>query len=210
MVDHPSQVTIIGAGAAGIACALSAAERGLEVVLIEQGNEIGGTVVNALIHTLGGLFDDQGEILIPGLTEVLIARLTKFCSNTAKRRIGKTWSLSVDPAVYLAVVKQWISEHPRIHVHRQASIHEVYADVDGVTRLVYGSEGRVQTLRPSVLIDASGRAAIVQMLKEGLVTEGQALSGLIVQMRGVTTNALQFPHGVAGLQAIRKALEAGK
>ena len=40
--------------------------------------------------------------------------------------------------------------------------------------------------------------------------EGQALAGLIVQMRGWATNALQFPNGVAALEAIRKAVEAGK
>ncbi len=117
--------------------------------------------------------------------------------------------MSIDPAVYLAVVKKWIAEHPRIHVHRQASISEVCADADGVTRLVYASEDRIQTLRPSILIDISGRAASVQMFKEGLVKEGQALAGLIIQMRGVATKALQFPNGVATLQAIRKAVEAG-
>lgn len=66
MTNHPSQIRIFRAGVAGITCALSAAERGIEVVLLEQNNEIRGNVVNALIHTLGGLFDDQGEILNPG------------------------------------------------------------------------------------------------------------------------------------------------
>jgi heterodisulfide reductase subunit A-like polyferredoxin len=66
MTNHPSQIRIVGAGVAGIDCSLSAAERGIEVVLLEQSNAIRGNVVNALIQTLGGLFEDQGEILNPG------------------------------------------------------------------------------------------------------------------------------------------------
>lgn len=210
MADHPSGIVIVGAGAGGIACALSAAARGLDVFLIEESTEIGGTVAHALIHTLGGLFDDQSEVLNPGLPEELITRLSSFCSHTAKRRMGKTWTLSVDPAVYLAVVQQWISEYPRIHVHRQATISEVSADANGVHALTYVSEGEVQTLRPSVLIDASGKGAIIKMLKADLVTEGQALAGLIVQIRGISRNALQFPNGVSLLHAIRMAVEEGK
>lgn len=184
--------------------------RDKDVFLLEESSEVGGTVAHALIHTLGGLFDDQGEILNPGLTEELIARLTGFCSHTAKRRIGKTWTLSVDPAVYLGVVQEWISEHPRIHLHRQATLRKVSADARGVSVLIYSWEGGIKTLHPSVLIDASGRAASIQILNEGLVTEGQALAGLIVQMRGVATNALNFPNGVSLLHTIRQAVAAGE
>jgi hypothetical protein len=210
MADPSSSIVIVGAGAGGLACALTAAARGLDVVLLEEANDIGGTVAHALIHTLGGLFDDQAEILNPGLTEELIARLSAFCSHTAKRRIGKTWTLSVDPAVYLRVVQQWIREHPRIHVHRQATINKVSADFRGVHTLVYASQGEVRTLRPSVFIDASGRGATIKMLKNDLVSEGQALAGLIVQIRGVDKNAFQFPNSVSLLHTIRKAADAGR
>lgn len=210
MADPSSSIVIVGAGAGGLACALTAAARGLDVVLLEEANDIGGTVAHALIHTLGGLFDDQAEILNPGLTEELIARLSAFCSHTAKRRIGKTWTLSVDPAVYLRVVQQWIREHPRIHVRRQATINKVSTDVRGVHTLVYASQGEVRTLQPSVFIDASGRGATIKMLKNDLVSEGQALAGLIVQIRGVDKNALQFPNSVSLLHTIRKAVDAGR
>jgi hypothetical protein len=210
MAEAPSQIVVIGAGAGGMACALSAAARGIDVLLLEQSTEIGGTVAHALIHTLGGLFDDQAEILNPGLTEELIERVSLFCSNTAKRRMGKTWTLSVDPAAYLSVVQQWIGEHPTIQVHRQAAVHEVSVNAEGDMTLIYESGGEVCSVRPSALIDASGRAAIAKRLKDIHVTKGEALAGLIVQIRGVAENALRFPYSVGLLHTIREAVRAGE
>ncbi|MCI5150872.1 MAG: FAD-dependent oxidoreductase, partial [Candidatus Electrothrix sp. MAN1_4] len=91
---------IAGAGTAGIACALTAAQLGVKTVLLEKSGQIGGTVSRSLIHTLGGLFDDQGRLLNPGLSVELVERLCRADSRTYKRRIGRTWTLSVDPAVY--------------------------------------------------------------------------------------------------------------
>lgn len=209
MANRSAPIVIVGAGATGIACALTAAAQGEEVVLLESSTEIGGTVAHSLIHTLGGLFDDQGEIINPGITEELIERLIVFCPETAKRRIGKTWTLSVDPAVYLAVVKQWLEEQPRIQVHRQVTITEVSTEERRVDLVHFHAAGLERSLRPSVLIDASGQAAIVRRLSSTHLTEGAALAGWIVQLRGVAAHALAFPNGVALLHTIRTAVKAG-
>ena len=97
MPCSPPVIVIAGAGAAGMACALSSAMLGAKVVLLEQSGQIGGTVAQALIHTLGGFFDDQGGVLNPGLPEELIERLTRASPLTCKRRIGKTWKLKRRP-----------------------------------------------------------------------------------------------------------------
>ena len=56
-------IAVIGAGASGLACALAAARAGSTVILLEKTARLGGTVTAALIHTLGGLYDDAGEFL---------------------------------------------------------------------------------------------------------------------------------------------------
>ncbi|MFM8333865.1 MAG: FAD-dependent oxidoreductase, partial [Candidatus Methylumidiphilus sp.] len=187
----------------------AAAARGADVALLEQSAEIGGTVAHALIHTLGGLLDDQGEILNPGLTEELIRRLTEASPQTAKRRIGKTWTLSVDPAVYLAVVSRWLAEYPTITVFRHATVKHVSAEAGRITEVAFGHNGENRAVRPYALIDASGHAAVVRGLAAELAADGEALAGLIVQLRGVAAHALQFPKGVALLRTIRKAAETG-
>ena len=75
-----SPLVIVGGGAAGLSCALSAAAQGANVLLVEKAASLGGTVTHALIHTLGGLFDDQGNFLNPGLPVELADRLAQASS----------------------------------------------------------------------------------------------------------------------------------
>ena len=60
-MDRANKIVIVGAGAAGLACAISAARRGANVHLVEKTSALGGTVAHSLIHTIGGLYVDAGE-----------------------------------------------------------------------------------------------------------------------------------------------------
>lgn len=199
--SHP--VIVVGAGAAGLACALSAAQQGKHVLLLEKSAQLGGTVQQALIHTIGGLFDAQGELLNTGLPEQLIDKLQQASSYTKKRRIGKTWVLDVDPAVYTQVVTDWIDTTGNIKVQYQAEVSDIVVQSGQVKQITISN----QPYRPEALIDTTGHAEIVQQIDTQLVDAGEALSGLIVQLRGIEPNALQFPKGVAILREIRKAAE---
>src|SRR5205085_10644705 len=46
------ETVVVGAGAAGVGCALSAAAEGASVLLLEKAAQLGGTVRHALIHTI--------------------------------------------------------------------------------------------------------------------------------------------------------------
>ncbi len=183
---------------------------GAKVALLEQSGQIGGTVAQALIHTLGGFFDDQGGILNPGLPEELIERLTNASPLTCKRRIGKTWNLSVDPKLYQHIVAGWIGEYPAIQVCCRTTVNHVSANnnrIDGVEMI---DHGKPRLLRPYALVDTTGHASVVRGIAAHLVSEGGALAGLIVQLRGVGPGAVQFPKGIALLRNIRKAAETGE
>jgi glycine/D-amino acid oxidase-like deaminating enzyme len=107
-------IAVIGAGASGLACALAAARAGSTVILLEKTARLGGTVTAALIHTLGGLYDDAGEFLNPGLPVELVERLLQASSDTSKRHMGRVWVLNVDPLVYERVVEDWIASQSGI------------------------------------------------------------------------------------------------
>src|SRR5688572_4227838 len=112
MPDDP--VVVCGAGAAGIAAALSAARCDVDVVLLEAAPDAGGTVANALIHTIGGLYDDAGELLNDGLPREWIELLQAADSRTGRRKMGRVWVLHACPNVYRQTVRQWLGEEPRI------------------------------------------------------------------------------------------------
>jgi NADPH-dependent 2,4-dienoyl-CoA reductase/sulfur reductase-like enzyme len=108
-VSRPGVVLVCGAGAAGMAAALAAARAGAEVVLAEEAAQVGGTVADCLIHTIGGLYDDAGEPLNGGLPAELADALHRADPATGKRRIGRAWVLGACPDVYRAVVTRWLA-----------------------------------------------------------------------------------------------------
>lgn len=210
-VTHSNQskvtktIVVVGAGAAGMGCALAAAHGGLRVLLVEKDQIAGGTVSQALIHTLGGLFDDQGLLLNPGLTNELLERLTQASPQTHKRRIGKTWVLNVDPECYTQVVTEWLATTTGISTHYQTAITGLTTqntDINTVTL----HDTQTFTQQTHALVDASGNATVVRHIDPTLVDAGMALGGYILSIRNVEPNALQFPKGLGLSREIRKAV----
>ncbi|MGZ4994132.1 MAG: FAD-dependent oxidoreductase, partial [Methylobacter sp.] len=207
MSESSPALVIAGAGATGIACALAAARQKIPVRLLEQSAQLGGTVTGALIHTLGGFFDDQGDLLNSGLSAELIGRLVEASPFTCKRRIGKTWVLNVDPTIYQQVISRWLDEYPAIDICYQTSIDHAAINTRCIDAVTVTGNGQASTLNTLAVIDATGRADIVRSIDSRLVTEGSALAGLIVQLGGVSPGTLDFPKGLALLRHIRKATE---
>ena len=87
------------------------ARRGSRVSLIEAGPQVGGTVADALIHTLGGLYDSAGEFLNDGLAKEMAQRLIDADTSVFRRRMGRVWVLNVCPNLYRRVARGCQSPH---------------------------------------------------------------------------------------------------
>jgi hypothetical protein len=204
-------VLVFGGGAAGVATAISAARAGLSVVLIETRDELGGTVVRSLIHTLAALYDDAGDFINAGLPVELAGRLIEADSGTCKRRIGRTWTLAAQPAVYAHVIRAWIAEERGIEVLVEHSPIDVRLE-DGVVRgLQVASKDAWRSFEPLAVVDATGGAEIVRAIDRRLTVEEprRAAGGLIGQVRGVRPGALAFPRNVGVMRAVGEAAARG-
>jgi hypothetical protein len=204
-------VVVCGAGAAGLAAALAAARAGAEVVLVEAGAHLGGTVTHALIHTLGGLYDSAGEFINAGLPRELADTVGRMDPATRKRRIGRTWVLNVSPIVYENAVGQWTFTERRINELLYTRIVGVTCSDKHVTELhAQGTDGAIR-LRPRAVVDASGVAAVVRLIDPALLHEDhqRAAGGLIFTLRGVARDALAFPRGLAVVRALHEAAADG-
>lgn len=209
LASKTADIVIAGGGAAGAACALAAARGGARVLLIERSAQLGGTVRQALLHTLGGLFDDSGEALHGGLAAELTARLLAASPHTRKRRIGKTWVLNVDPEIYAQVMEQWIAAEAGLEICLQSEIAKVALTRGAVQEVVVRTATGPCALRTGALVDASGSADVVRRIDPACVHEGAALGGFIVQMDGVAADALRFPASVGLAREIRQAAANG-
>jgi hypothetical protein len=204
-------VAVCGGGAAGMAAAISAARSGVNVCLVEVRPQLGGTVAHSLIHTLGGLYDSAGELLNGGLAEELTQVLARADASLHKRRMGRTWVLSVCPEVYQTAAQGWIESEPRITVLHQTRVTGTVMEGDAIRELALTDATGERRLRTKAVIDATGSAAVTRRVDESLVQgeEKRAVGGLIFQMRGAQRDAVAFPKGLGILRSLRDAVADG-
>lgn len=212
MIRGPAEtVAVCGAGAAGLAAAVAAARAGAAVTLIEARPALGGTVTHALIHTLGGLFDSEGEFLNGGLARELADALAAADPAVRRRRLGSVWVLNACPEVYRSVVCRLVAAEPRITLMTRTRVTGVVRSIDSV--LAVDATGPAGATRLSVhaVVDATGTAEVVRRIDPSLVDDehNPAAGGLIVRLRGIAAGALAFPRGLAVVRALRRATDDG-
>ncbi|MBI4838738.1 MAG: FAD-dependent oxidoreductase [Nitrospirae bacterium] len=210
MSDDEKSLVVSGAGAAGISAAITAAQMGCPVLLVEKSQNEGGTVTKSLIHTLGGIFDSSGEFINNGITKELAERLLGAESFTKKRQIGRTWTLQCAPDIYGKVVKNWINELPQIKLMLNSFISAVEAD-KGSVKSVTVTGDKTAVINITDLIDATGKGETIRLINPDLVinNEPKASAGLIFILRGVDPDALSFPNNVKYLHHIRSEVKKG-
>ena len=207
---HPAvssrPILVVGAGAAGIGCAIAAANGGCEVILVERAREVGGTVANALIHTIGGLFDDAGKPINADLTDELRQRLSDADPRTVPRRMGRVHVLSANPRTYRDTVTRWLGETPRVRVLTETTVLDQEVGDKRIERVRLQGAFGTETIAPAAVVDATGDAEIVRQIDPALVEPGHALAGLVAVLRGLEPDALAFPRGVALAREIAAAV----
>ncbi len=210
--DSGSKVVICGAGAAGMAAALAVARAGISPVLIEKQGTTGGTVTGSLIHTLGGLYDDEGSFLQQGLARELAERLQAADARVCRRKMGKVWVLNVHPELYARVTGDWLKEEgvdtwldSRVTGGTLTGSH-----IDSLT--IQGREGETTRLDCSAVVDCTGSAEVVRILAPDRVddADASAAAGLIFRLRNVKRTAITFPRNMQLLHQMRKAVAQGR
>jgi hypothetical protein len=203
-------ILVVGAGAAGMACTIAAARGGREVLLAERAERLGGTVADALIHTIGGLFDDSGALIDEGLPGELVERLSRADPHARKRRMGRVHVLETDPALYRRTVTAWLAEEPRLRCLSPCEVSDLELTGGRILRVWLRGRDGLCDLRPAAVVDATGDAAVVRRVDPSLVEPGEALAGLVVVLRGLEPGALAFPKGVGVAREIRAAARSGE
>lgn len=197
--DHviESDVVILGAGAAGIAAALSAARGGAHTTLVEAGPMPGGELISGM--AIDGALNGRGEWILGGVGREILdecERLGGYIGPLNDWRL--IWYVCLDPEVMkLAVARTLARAGVRLLLHTTATgvsvtrgrVHAMH---------VLNKEGRTE-IRAPLFVDCSGDADIVRaaggsVLQGGPDGELQPVS-LMFRMSGVETKPLlEFLH----------------
>ncbi len=190
-------IAVVGAGAAGLAAAVSAARAGCTTMLLDQRPAAGGTGGFSGLTTLCGLYDDAGKFLNGGFAREFAEALAERPSpdrpepGAASRqradremgapiKMGRVWVLSYRPETFRARAAQLISSTPNLRAHWHAPLQSVVAENGRITR--------VNDFAVGVVIDCSGGAEVARLVDaECLATDATTQAPAVVfPLDGVT------------------------
>lgn len=150
-MNAPADILVVGAGAAGIAAAVSAARAGRSTMLLDQRAAAGGIGGHSGLTTLCGLYDDSGQLLNEGFAR----EFAEAVAETAPLRMGKVWVLPYRPEKFREVANRLIAAAPRLEVRWNSPVSEVLVERERIVRV----NGR----RVSAVIDCSGTAEVARL-----------------------------------------------
>src|SRR4051812_11479692 len=149
MSDH-YDIAVIGAGAAGIAAAVTAARSGCTTLLLDRREAAGGTGGFSGLTTLCGLYDAEGEFLVTGFAAEFADRV----SDSPALQMGRAWVLPYRPDKFREVTSEFIRETPNLNSMWGVSLAGLVKDGQRITGL--------NGLTVAAVIDCSGDAAVAQ------------------------------------------------
>ncbi|WP_048647339.1 FAD-dependent oxidoreductase [Nitratireductor soli] len=193
LIDHqPYDVVVVGAGSAGVAAAISAAEAGARTALVEAGSMLGGELLTGM--TIDGAINARGEQISGGILDKLMERCEALGGFVRKLN---DWRLiqyfAYDPEIMKIAVPQLVHEAGvEVYLHTYAEdivMHD--GRIDGV--MVRNKSGK-SLLTAKVIIDCSGDGDICaagggEFLPAGEEERMQPVS-MMFRMAGVDSAAL--------------------
>ncbi|MEV0729512.1 FAD-dependent oxidoreductase [Polymorphospora sp. NPDC050346] len=179
------QVLVVGAGSAGTAAAIAAAETGADTLLVEASGHVGGTLARQLLEHSAGFHDATGNQVTGGVGQRIVTLLQEYggspghipddVSYTATRTPVNHSELSMCEAVLLrrAGVRLLLNT---VVVDVETAAGTGGNDDGGtgttVTAVVAEIPGRGRTIiRPGIVVDCSGDAVVFALAGASFQTD---------------------------------------
>ncbi len=164
-----TDVLVVGAGAAGVAAAVSAARSGARVSLIEKNGFAGGMATAAYVGTVCGLYlRTQEEEFIPtfsGFPHWFGEELARKSGSTPVHGQHGLKFLPYDRLTFMQLCDQVLTE-AGVDILYHASLKKVNTQENKITGVEIILNNRDVVILTSAVIDTSGSTLIGQFIKE--------------------------------------------
>lgn len=210
-------VVVVGGGAAGLAAAVTAAERGARTALVERYGFLGGMATAGMVSTICGLYlvspGGTPEPLNEGFPAEFARRLAALPGCEKPVRRGRGFVLPYTAFAFARLADELTTPAPGLDVYLHAHLVDVRRTGRRVEALVVATWERVLELGACAVIDASGDAIVAH--RAGAATETTAASArqlpsLVFVLQHVDHAALAPGPRVALLRTIVAAERDGR
>ena len=207
-----TDVIVLGAGAAGIAAAVAAAESGLEVILLDRYGFLGGMATAAMVGTICGLYYRGGSE--PRYAVDGFAR--NFAEGLARR--SATEAHVFGKGLYFLPYQTEAFHQEAAHYLKQAGVrlllHTLVSQVkvgEGVIKEIHAiAPDRQINIQADAFVDCSGEAIISILADQEIIEEPCYQAGaLVFQVAGLP----EIDPQILGLNLIRwikRGIQDGK
>ncbi len=209
-------VVVVGGGAAGLAAAVTAAERGARTALVERYGFLGGMATAGMVGTICGLYrttqSGPPELLNAGFPERFARRLAAMPGCEPPTRRGRTFVLRYTPFAFMSLADELTGAARSLDVYLHAYLAAAETVGGRIASVRVITWERTVQLTARAFVDTSGDAVVAH--HAGAATETTApadrqLPALIFVLQQVDTAAVGPGARVALLRALATAEREG-
>lgn len=162
-----NDIVVVGAGIAGFAAAIAAAETGRAVCLIEKSMSLGGDSVNTNVGTICGAyyrtFSGTPKLSGYAFSHAFLKALA-IADDVAKPYLH-TNGLYIIPYEWrlLHVVFENFLKDSKVEVRLGTTLQKVYIEEKRITKLEIEQQGKLSVVETQAVIDCSGTAVVSRL-----------------------------------------------
>jgi hypothetical protein len=210
-------VVVVGGGAAGLAAAIAAGSANARTALVERYGFLGGMATAGMVSTICGLYhrapSGDPEPLNEGFADTFARRLSAMPGCQKPVRRGRGFVLPYTPFAFGCLADELVAAVPQLDVYLHAYLVAVEGRPDQIDALRVRTWERPRELRASVVVDASGDAAVADQAGAATLTAPpteRQLPSLVFVLQQVDTAALGPGPRVAVLRTLLAAERDGQ
>ncbi|MDQ7911290.1 FAD-dependent oxidoreductase [Phytohabitans sp. ZYX-F-186] len=164
-IQQTTQVLVVGAGSAGVAAAVTAAESGAQTLLVEASGHVGGTLARQLLEHSAGFHDTAGNQVTGGVGQRIVTLLREYGGTPGHIPDDVAYTASRTPVNHaeLSMCEAILLRRAGVRLLLHTAVVDVGTGADGRTVQEVTAEtpghGRI-TIRPAVVVDCSGDAVV--------------------------------------------------